>query len=65
MLTEDEIPEDVVKNSRIFHFGTLSMTHEGVRRATKKAVRIAEDAGCVLSFDPNLRPPLWDSLDEA
>ena len=65
MLTEDEIPEDTIRNSRIFHFGTLSMTHEGVRAATRKAVHIAEQSGCILSFDPNLRPPLWNSLEEA
>lgn len=65
MLTENEIPEDVIKNSRIFHFGTLSMTHEGVRSATKKAVGIAKDADVIISFDPNLRPPLWKTLDEA
>ena len=38
MLGEDELPLDVIADSRIFHFGTLSMTHEGVRRATCKAV---------------------------
>lgn len=65
MLTEEEIPEALIRDSRIFHFGTLSMTHEGVRSATKKAVRIAEEAGVLISFDPNLRPPLWKSLDEA
>lgn len=65
MLRENEIPEDMIRNSRIFHFGTLSMTHEGVREATKKAVRTAEEAGCIISFDPNLRPPLWDSLETA
>lgn len=65
MLREDEIPEDLIRNSRIFHFGTLSMTHEGVREATKKAVRTAEETGCIISFDPNLRPPLWDSLETA
>jgi fructokinase len=65
MLAEQEIPEDLIRNSRIFHFGTLSMTHEGVRKATKKAVELAEEAGALLSFDPNLRPPLWKNLDEA
>lgn len=65
MLTEKEIPEELIQNSKIFHFGTLSMTHEGVRAATKKALDIAKKAGCVISFDPNLRPPLWDSLDSA
>lgn len=65
MLIEQEIPEDVIRNSTIFHFGTLSMTHEGVRAATKKAVRIAEEAGLIISFDPNLRPPLWKCMDDA
>ncbi len=65
LLTEEEVPDDVVKNCRIFHFGTLSMTHEGVRRATYKAVDAAKQGGALLSFDPNLRPPLWASLEEA
>ena len=65
MLAEDEIPEELIENSKIFHFGTLSMTHEGVRAATKKAIRLAEEAGVLISFDPNLRPPLWKSLDDA
>lgn len=65
MLTEGEVPEELVKDSKIFHFGTLSMTHEGVRLATKKAVRIARESGALISFDPNLRPPLWESLDKA
>ena len=65
MLTKDEIPEELIKNSKIFHFGTLSMTHEGVREATKKALEVAKNAGVMISFDPNLRPPLWDSLETA
>ena len=66
MLAEDDIPEDVIANCRIFHFGTLSMTHEGVRRATSKAIEIARNGGgALLSFDPNLRPPLWADLEEA
>ena len=65
MLTEDEIPEELIRDTRIFHFGTLSMTHEGVRAATKKAIDIAKEAGAIISFDPNLREPLWNSLDEA
>ena len=65
MLTEAELPLDVLQDTKIFHFGTLSMTHEGVRAATKKAVQPAKAAGAWISFDPNLRPPLWKSLDEA
>lgn len=65
MLTEEDVPVDIVKSARIFHFGTLSMTHERVRLATKKAIAIAQDAGAIISFDPNLREPLWNSLDDA
>ena len=65
MLTEAELPLDVISNCRIFHFGTLSMTHEGVRKATRKAIDTAKQSGALISFDPNLRPPLWNSLEEA
>ncbi len=65
MLREDEVNEDILRDTKIFHFGTLSMTHEEVRRATKKAVETAKAAGAVLSFDQNLREPLWNSLDDA
>ncbi|MDE6419466.1 MAG: carbohydrate kinase [Lachnospiraceae bacterium] len=65
MLTEEEVPEELLENTKIFHFGTLSMTHEGVRRATKKAVALAKQSGAWISFDPNLRPPLWKSMEEA
>ncbi len=65
LLTADEVPEETIARSRIFHFGTLSMTPPGVREATMKAVACAKSAGVMVSFDPNLRPPLWDSLDNA
>lgn len=65
MLTADEVNPEVVKDTKVFHFGTLSMTHEGVREATKKAVETAKANGCLVTFDPNLRPPLWSSLDLA
>ena len=65
MLTKDEVPDDLIQNSRLFHFGTLSSTHEGVREATRHAIEVAKDAGCIITFDPNLRPPLWKSLDDA
>ena len=65
MLTADEVNPEVVKDTKVFHFGTLSMTPEGVREATKKAVETAKANGCLVSFDPNLRPPLWSSLDLA
>ena len=67
MLTADEVNPEVVKDTKVFHFGTLSMTDEpvNVRRATKKAVAIAKQAGAIISFDPNIREPLWNSMDEA
>ncbi len=65
MLTEDELPLDVIAGSRIFHFGSLSMTHEAVRKATYKAVECAQEGGALISFDPNLRPPLWSSMEQA
>ena len=65
MLREDELPLEMIENCRIFHFGTLSMTHEGVRVATLKAIEVAKANGALISFDPNLRPPLWKSLEEA
>lgn len=65
MLNESEIREDIIKKAKIFHFGTLSMTDEGIKKATEKALKIAKDNRLLISFDPNLRPPLWKSLDEA
>ncbi len=65
MLREDEVPKSLPEETRIFHFGTLSMTHAGVRAATQAALIRARKAGAMISFDPNLRPPLWASMDEA
>ena len=65
MLEEGDINNSLIKNCKIFHFGTLSMTHKGVRKATKKAITKAKESGALISFDPNLRPPLWESLDDA
>lgn len=65
MLRMDEVQKDRIAASRIFHFGTLSFTHPGVREASCYAIQCAKDAGVTVSFDPNLRPPLWGSLDDA
>lgn len=64
MLNKENITEDMF-DGRIFHFGTLSMTHEGVREATIKALKTAKAKGMLISLDPNLREPLWDTLDNA
>ena len=65
MLTKEEVDPEIIKNARIFHFGTLSSTHAGVREATRYAIDVAKENGLLVSFDPNLREPLWDSLDQA
>lgn len=65
MLTEADLDAEMLENCRIFHFGTLSMTHEGCREATRKAILAAKKSGALLSFDPNLREPLWESLEDA
>ena len=65
MLTKEEVNTDLLRNTKVFHFGTLSSTHPGVREATRYAIDVAKEAGAVISFDPNLREPLWKSLDDA
>ncbi|MCQ2491544.1 MAG: carbohydrate kinase [Lachnospiraceae bacterium] len=65
MLKEEEIDYDLINNSKIFHFGSLSMTDEPCLSAQKAAMAAAEKAGCIMSFDPNLRPPLWKDLADA
>lgn len=61
MLCQEEIREELISDAKIFHYGSLSLTDEPVRSATKKAVAVAEKAGIWISFDPNLRKPLWKS----
>lgn len=65
MLKKEEVMEDVIRAGKIFHFGTLSSTHAGVREATRYAIKVAKDNGLLISFDPNLREPLWESLKDA
>ena len=65
MLTADEVDSELLKRAKIFHYGTLSMTHDGVRAATQKAIEIAKADGQLLSFDPNYREPLWKTADMA
>ncbi|MCI8747023.1 MAG: carbohydrate kinase [Lachnospiraceae bacterium] len=65
MLRKEEVNYSLLKNTKIFHFGSLSMTDTGAEEATKEAVKAAKDSGALVSFDPNLRPPLWDSISKA
>lgn len=63
-LTAEEVPYDLLDGCSVFHFGTLSLTSEPARTATRKAVAYAKEHGKRISFDPNLRKPLWPN-DEA
>ena len=65
LLRAEELPEHVLQSTRIFHFGSLSLTREPARSATQTAVRLARAGGALVSFDPNLRASLWKSLEEA
>lgn len=65
MIKDSEVNYDLIRQAKVFHFGTLSMTDEPANTATQKALAVAKEAGCLITFDPNLRPPLWDSLDNA
>lgn len=61
----EELNLSLIDNATAFHFGTLSLTDEPARKATYKSVEYAKTKNKLISFDPNLRKPLWDSLSEA
>lgn len=64
-LTFEEVSLNMIDDTKVFHFGTLSLTHEPARSATYKAVEYAKTAGKLITFDSNLREPLWANLKEA
>lgn len=61
----EEIPNGYLDDTRFFHFGSVSTTEEPARSATFACVRQAKQSGAVISYDPNLRPPLWESMQLA
>ena len=65
MLRKEDINEKLLEQTKIFHFGTLSMTHEDARQATMYAVETAKKNGAIISFDPNIREMHWESLETA
>lgn len=65
LLRTEELPETLLQRTRIFHFGSLSLTREPTRTATRAAVELARRGGALISFDPNLRRSLWRDLEEA
>jgi len=64
-LTQEELNEEIIRDSKVFHIGSLSLTAEPARGTTFKALEIAKKAGCIISYDPNYRAPLWDSKEAA
>lgn len=64
-LSFEEIDLSLIDEAKIFHFGTLSLTDEPAKTATQKCVEYAKSKGKVVTYDPNLRKPLWNDLEEA
>ncbi len=64
-LQPEEVNESLLQGSKVFHFGTLSLTDEPAASATRKAVALAKSLGLLISLDPNLRKPLWPREEDA
>ena len=64
-ITFDELPRGLIDEAKVFHFGTLSLTDEPARSATCRAVEYAKRQGKLITYDPNLRKPLWKDLEMA
>ena len=64
-LTFEEINQKLLTDTKIFHVGSLSLTDEPARSATFEAVKIAQKAGAIISYDPNYRAPLWENVEKA
>ncbi len=65
MLEKQEVSRKLIEECRIFHFGSLSLTDDPARTATKQAVAFAKESGKLVSFDPNYREPLWEREEQA
>lgn len=65
MLRFDEVDLSLIDQTKVFHFGSLSLTGEPVGTATRQAIAYAKERGKLITYDPNLRPPLWDSQEQA
>ncbi|KAJ9682678.1 hypothetical protein PVL29_018576 [Vitis rotundifolia] len=65
LLQEDELDFDLIRKAKIFHYGSISLITEPCKSAHLAAAKAAKDAGVIVSYDPNLRLPLWPSADSA
>ncbi len=64
-ITYEELNLSLIDRTKVFHFGTLSLTDEPARSATYQAVAYAKSRGKLITYDPNLRKPLWKDLQQA
>ncbi|MBR2823643.1 MAG: carbohydrate kinase [Clostridia bacterium] len=64
-LRPEEVDEALLRDTKVFHFGTLSLTDEPAAAATRKAIETAKTVGALVSLDPNLRKPLWKKEADA
>lgn len=64
-LTKEELKEELIRNSKVFHIGSLSLTAEPACGTTFRALDVAKESGCIVSYDPNYRAPLWDDKETA
>ena len=64
-LKKEELDQTLISGCRIFHFGSLSLTDEPAESTTIEAVKMAKAAGALISYDPNYRPSLWKSKEDA
>ncbi|TKY67463.1 Fructokinase-2 protein [Spatholobus suberectus] len=65
LLTPEDLNLELIRSAKVFHYGSISLIVEPCRSAHLKAMEVAKEAGCLLSYDPNLRLPLWPSAEEA
>ncbi len=63
-LSAEELPEELIASASLFHFGGLSLTHSGIKKACLKAIKLAKQMGAIISFDPNYRAALWRSAGD-
>ncbi|KAI0491304.1 fructokinase-1 [Dendrobium catenatum] len=65
LLTPAELDLELIRRAKVFHYGSISLITEPCRSAHLKALEVAKEAGLLLSYDPNLRLPLWPSAADA
>ncbi|KAI9081843.1 hypothetical protein K1719_036241 [Acacia pycnantha] len=65
LLKAEELNLELIRSAKVFHYGSISLIVEPCRSAHLRAMEVAKEAGCLLSYDPNLRLPLWPSAEEA